>query len=368
MNRRDLLVGATVGAAATTLTGRSAEAALAPPKFDAAEVESALGRLDQRMASFQALDLLPPIANGEPTSAELGRSSELTRAALRTIYFTGALMELEEHQRYHPGVQLRIKRMAREMDASVGGMTDLLESLTPEDHRRLQATLKSDPGLGMRIGERLHKVATDDGFGFQRRVDLRLAFKDLSDRMRAQNPALLMDPYVKKSRRIQANPGTPEDQQRMVMAKIGEEAFWAFQERSVGYVGAWDRAYAARPREYLAGVAQVYPDDGGGVGESDGTIVEDEWAKSEGRVEDPLEKPMTILKGGLGAMGIGVGTMAAGGLFYLLGAATGAATGGAGAIFLVPAVILGITVGPIIVAIGLLATLVGAVYLLGASL
>ena len=172
----------------------AAAATQASIKHDPAELETLLKKVDSRMAFFNDLDLSPR-APQNPQEDELFRSRiKLSRAALRSLYFTGIFMELEEHQRLHPGVQERMRRLQPEMDDAVLGMTELLESLTPDDFRALQKELKRDPDAGMRIGEKLQAVAAEDGMGFKRRVDLRLALDDFMRRLRAQNPALVLDP------------------------------------------------------------------------------------------------------------------------------------------------------------------------------
>src|SRR5947207_13519322 len=133
MKRRDLLVGS---AAAVGAPSAVAEAATkASLKHDPTEVEALLKKVDSRMAFFHDVDLSPR-APQNPQEEELFQSRiKLGRAALRSLYFTGIFMELEEHQRLHPGVQERMRRLQPEMDDAVLGMAGLLESMTPADFR-----------------------------------------------------------------------------------------------------------------------------------------------------------------------------------------------------------------------------------------
>jgi len=119
---------------------------------DPAEVEAALARIDKRMAYFNQVDLTPRAPANAGEEELFTARAKLARAALRSIYFTGAFMELEEHQRLHPGVQERMRRMQPEMDDAVLGITELLESLTPAEYRALKSELKREPDAGLRIG------------------------------------------------------------------------------------------------------------------------------------------------------------------------------------------------------------------------
>lgn len=333
MKRRDLLLG---GAATLGVTTQ-ASAAMPELSFDPEKVEAALGRIDRRMAAFNELNLAPHAPKNAAEQELFAERMNVSRAALRTLYFTGAFMELDEHDRAHPGVQARMLRLQPEMDQAVDGMASFLESLTPDDHRRLQDQFKKDPLLGMRVGQHLEEVAKEDGFGFGRRADLRLAVDDFSRRMQAQNPALVLDPYVRKTRKIQANPGTLEERERAFRVRTGEEGFWDFQQRTARHVATWDRAYANRPRIDLASLETNYPP----------MEVKD----------DPTASPKRLMKIGGILMGAGLGTAALGGICYLIGTTSTSLSG-----FNVPAVILGVTIGPGLLVAGLVVLIVGGVW------
>jgi len=328
MNRRELLVGG-----ATLGFGTRSLAAGGEARFDPGAVEAALERIDARMAGLAKVDFsrLAPTSSAE---AELqAMQNRVGRAAARTLYFTGAFMELEEHERLHPGVQDRIKRLAPEMDAAVDGVATLLESLTPADHRTLREALRQDPGLAESVGEELQRAAKEDGFGFVRRADLRLAVRDLAARMSVQNPALVIDPPVQKARRIQANPQTDAELERTLAIRAGEKAFWDFQRRSVQAVAQWDRIYAARPSQDLAALDEIYPPP---------------------REPTPEEKAEHTINAGLIVMGIGAGSLLLGGIAYLI--STAGASG-----FGYVAAVLGVTIGPLLLIAGLIVLIVGAV-------
>ncbi len=339
MKRRDLLLGgaASLGVA----TGEAQADTRVEPTFDPALVEAAIARIDKRMASFEGVDFLPRAAANTAEEELFASRNKVSRAAIRTLYFTGAFMELEEHQRLHPGVQARMARMQPEMDEAIGGMANYLEALTPEDHRRIQDELKKDPELSSRIGEQLNQVAKEDGMGFERRFDLRMAVDDVTKRMKAQNPSVLLDPYIQKTRKVQANPGTLEERERAVQVRAGEKAFWDFQQRNLKYVQKWDDVYATRPRIDLA-------------------QLDDTYNEPVDLADDRTKKPAKLLRVGGYLMGAGLGSAALGGIFYLIGAAT--AMSGSSSGFFIPALIFGVTIGPALLIAGLIVLIIGGIW------
>src|SRR4051812_24795452 len=110
MKRRDLLVGSAVGAATLSATASAKSSDPQPPTYDPAVVEAALERIDRRMSMLSQSDF------------GVSDQAKVARAGLRSLYFVGAFMELDEHQRVHPGVQERMRRMQPEMNTAIGGM------------------------------------------------------------------------------------------------------------------------------------------------------------------------------------------------------------------------------------------------------
>lgn len=334
MNRRELLLGS---AAALGVTTDAVAAPAAEPTFDAAAVEAKLDRIDRRMSVFRELDFSPHAAQNADEEELFATRNKVSRAAVRSLYFTGAFMEFPEHERAHPGVQDRMARMQPEMDEAIDGMAGYLESLTPADHKNLQEQFKKDPELGMRIGEKLQSVAAEDGMGWERRVDLRTTVDDFSRRMKTQNPGLVFEPFVMKTRKVQANPGTDAEQERMFAVRAGEQAFWDFQQRSTKFVAAWDMAYSARPRIDLAAIDENYP-------------LLDE------RPEDPARGAKKLLSVGGYLLGAGLASAALGGIFYLISTSSASLSG-----FVWGAIILGGTIGSLLLIGGLVVLIVGGI-------
>jgi hypothetical protein len=333
MRRRDLLTAGATGAAG--LVAGSASAGTSSPELppDPDAMERVIGRIDRRMKSFQEFDL------GLPED-----QATLARAALRTFYMTGVFTDLAERDRVHPGIQLRMRRLAGDADAAIDGLAGLFESMTPDDHRSLQERLQRQPNLAAEVGERFDAIAKEDGFGFFRRVDLRLAIGELGDRMRHQNPAVLIDPYARKVRRIQASLGGPEEMQRALAARIGEQAFWELQERNARHAAAWDAVYSTRPRVYLASIDDAYP--------APAEAPANAPANAPAKAPAGADWPMALVNAGMVTLGVGAVLTGIGWLLL--------SVGGGGALS-TPGLILGVTVGPIVVGVGLLILISGGI-------
>ncbi len=339
MKRRDFIFG---GAASVGLVAGESEAATpATLNFDPAALEATLNKIDERMGSFREMDFAPREATNTAEQELFASRTRVTRAAIRTLYFTGQFMELKEHERLHPGVQARMARMQPEMDEAVDGMATFLEALTPADHKKVQDDLKADPELSGRIGDLLQQVAKEDGMSFSRRFDMRVAIDDFTRRMQTQNPAIVIDPYVQKTRKVQANAGTLEERERALQVRAGEKAFWEFQQRSKAHVNAWDEVYEARPRIDLAQLERMYPED------------------AMERV-DRTAKPSKLMRIGGYLMGAGFGSAALGGIFYLIAAANATSASASG--FFIPALIFGVTIGPGLLLAGLIVLIIGGIW------
>ena len=118
---------------------------------------------------------------------------------------------------------------------------------------------------------------------------------------------------------------------------MGEKAFWDVQQRVHRDLASWDAVYANRPRFDLAAIETYPPAE---------------------EPEDPLNGPRKVIKIGAIILGVGLGTEALGLIFFL---ASGGTTAGASGTFYSLFLVLGVTVGPILLVGGLLTLIVGAI-------
>jgi hypothetical protein len=359
LERRDVLklaagaclVGAGEGCAPGTERAPLSAADIAS-QLDPAAADALLAKIDARLAALGGAELpddvlpLSRLPRGPEFDAELESTRALVRKSIRSLYMTGRFLDMPDEMRVHPGVQARMWDMQPEMDDAVLGMTARLERMTGDDHRRVQAYLRKDDRFGERLAKVLEGTAVEDGLSFKRSFGVRSTALQLTQRMAAQSPALVTEPIVSKVRRIEAHPRSDAEQLRRLGARVGEEAFWAHQERLALLHQGWKvRLAAAGALESATAVANAGP---GGSGTQTAASSGSQQASS---TSSPGSNTM-----GTGAvtMGFGAGSVTLGLIFYGLYAATSASG------FLIPALVLGVTIGPILLLVGLIILIVGA--------
>jgi hypothetical protein len=330
-----------------TGAGRATAAESPPPPLpDQSVIDQVVNGLDRRLAWIDRQQLpahLTPYRDQPVTpedQARIDAHTRLFRQSVRTLYVTGRFMDLPDEIKTHPAVQSRVAAAQPEMDDAVRGMTDLLESLRPEDHRAIQATLRSRRDLGEELAQILDNPAKEDGIPFARRMSVRQTALRLADRMTTQSPALTIDPYVRRVRKIEARPPADGESARRFAARMGEEAFWQHQQRLGELSARWQRQLAqAAPTPY-PGPPPPAPAT---------------------RAPAPVAVPATPSSGtkvlttggyimGFGAASVGVGLLLAG-----IGSAASTHA------LAMPALIFGVTVGPILLVVGLLVVIVGGI-------
>jgi hypothetical protein len=249
MDRRDFLKStAAAGIAGTALvTPDRARAALPPPASSPADLDRFLSRFDR---GLQAIDrggllagLLPPGVRLDGPRAREGEA--LFRRSLRTLYATGSFLELAPADQLHPGVQSRLRGLLPEIDGTVEAHQRLLAGLRPEDHAMLQRHLQGDPGLPLRLAEVLDDAAIANDLAPSKRGRLRLAATEMGTRLRTQPPSLFIGEYLEKARRMQEREADAGATERVLMARLGEEGFWEYRSWAEREALAWRERLAA---------------------------------------------------------------------------------------------------------------------------
>lgn len=353
MDRRAFLkggAGALVGASALQAgCATLPKVGLSPQgEFDrpaAHHVEAMLERLDQRMAELQAVSVqLPASAPEEEREAALRRDA-LTRRVMRTLYFAGAIQGLSEAELFHPGVQARIARMRYEIASTLEDTVGHLDQLPPREREQIRQVLSRQPDLGENIGMAVHGVAREDGFRLAERMDVRYAFNDLSQRLRTQNPSLVIDRQVATAR--SATERARHFTGDALKARLGADEYDRLHARAAGLSAAWARHYGPSSRPDELRLASVYRQAANvKAGEEDEDDDDEEYeTPPKPPHEDALSAASWLL--GIGAIVEGVGLV----LFFGVGGQFGVTVGG----------VMCLVIGPTLLALGLLALIVAGV-------
>ncbi len=366
LQRRDILKLAASAVAVGVESGCATTKPAAPPnvadvaaRLDPAAADAMLANLDRRLAWIDEAslpdDVLPlsRIPRGPAFGDQLAADGALIRKSIRSLYLTGRFLDMPDEMKVHPGVQSRVKAMQPEMDDAVLGMTSRLERMTADDHKRLQTYLQKDGLFGERLAGVIERPAKEDGLSFERTFGVRSSILDLTKRMAAQSPSLVTDPLVSKVRRIEASPRSDAEEARRMAAKVGEEAFWAHQERLAVLHNAW----AMR-----LGTARAIAQTGDAVGSPDPAARASDAvagpAPSASAAPPPQPKSttgVTTMKAGGIIMGFGAGSVVLG--LILAGINGGFTLSSLGLL----ALVFGVTVGPVLLAVGLIVVLVGLI-------
>lgn len=304
MERRDFLaLSAVAGSAAVLWPPRlEADPGQLPPDVSAAEMDRLLAHLDLTTArSRQARFLepfLPPRQAPVPDeeAARVRRREELLGQTLRSLLMVGTFHDLPERGRVHPGMQARMWAAADEIDDTVRRMTDLLGGMSPAERLDLSRMFREEPDLPMRLMEILDAQAAHAGISARRRVQLRRMTAHLSWRLRHQGATAVIDEYVGEVRQALAREGLGEVVQRRMMAKLGERAFWAQQDRLAALALSWDQAgdpYA--PGGAFSGLPASTP---------------------AGRPPQAPTPGRRLVRAGLITLGVGLGAGALGGILF----------------------------------------------------
>lgn len=314
MDRRNFLKRTT--AAGLLLTAASCAPTLRalPEAPSPDDMQDYLARMDRGLRAIGKLPIAGGIAGHAKPVATVNEAragqEQLMRDALASLYVVGSFHDVGDEGRMHPGMQDRIRAALPTMDRAVLGATTLLEAMDDKQLAKVQQVLRERPEIVDDLGARIDAFGANSGISVERRLDLRTTLEDLSGRMRTQNPALIVSEYTKKVRRVQSQSGIHAESERHLVARMGRDAFWRHQQDLDKMHLAW--------RERL----HMGPPDG-----------------NAGNT--------TLTTGGV-LMGVGASIEIVG----LICLAAGSEGGW---------LLLGVTIGPIVLAIGLIVLVVGLV-------
>jgi len=339
--------------------------------------EAAIARIDARMASFAQIDFDIPKDVPHHVREALATKAELARKTFRALYLAGAFQQLDEPLQYHPGVQERVRRMQGEMDATVHHVTEHLASLSPSERKQIQQQLAAHPELGPSLSEHIQDATKEDGFRLGSRAQLRYAFSDLERRMRTQSASAVIDRSVERSRAARARPDRMGES--FWAAQVGETAFRDLKQRAFAHAARWEHVYATRPRVDLARLNEVYPDDGGGAGVPSREDFEGERTK---KAPAPVQAPapashdseQTLAQeqnpgsnGGRSVLAVGGAMLGIGAIIEVGGLLLYFGVGSANSALMFLGGLMCIYIGPLLLAAGLLVSLIGFIATLASS-
>ena len=362
MKRRDFLVGG-MGALAAGVTGCAGIGqVIAPnwPNITPLQMNRFLTSLDGSMNQVtenpEGGRFLSEF-RGQPPSE---KNAQFFRQGMRSLLLVGNFGDLSVAGQVHPGVQKRLQYSAPEIDAAVSGATDQIKSLSPTERADMQSALREDSTLGDRVLEVINLEASAVGASNRRLMQLHVMGKHIIERLKHSSDMFISE-YVRKCEKLTAVPGSVAEAQRFMAARMGKTAFKTRLKEAENAAQYWQRQHI---EDIPIGYQLVAQENTNSNGRSDNPHQEEPKPQELSKKEDIITQSRTDVSGywyrvgarmfGIGAVMTGVGWM-----LIAIGGSSDAPVdpdnviGGVG-------MILGITVGPIVLFISLIPLLIGA--------
>ena len=354
MKRRDFLIGG-VGALAAGVTGcANISQLIAPnwPNVTPAQMNRFLIGLDGAMNSItenpEGGRFLSEF-QGQPPSE---KDARLFRQGMRSLLLAGNFGDLSVAGQVHPGMQERLQYSAPEMEAAVSGTVNQMKSLSPTARADIQLALREDPTLGDRALETIDLEAAAVGASNRRRKQLHVMGKHIIGRLK-HSPDMFINEYVTKCEKLTSQPGSVAEMQRFMAARMGQTAFRTRVQEAENAAQYWKRL---DPEDIPIGyqlVTQEVADNGS---------LSDDTEQGETQPQQPPKREISDgwYRTGGKMLGIGAITTGVGWVLIAIGGSTDdpiAPDNGLGVIGMV----LGVTVGPIMLYLGLWTLIIGGI-------
>jgi hypothetical protein len=319
-----------------------------------------LTKLDGQLASMDGADFVHRFIRDqvktEPTPkqrAKLQDSDAMFRRMLRTLLITQGFRDEPAETQFDPAVQARMFDHMDEVGSTVFEVSDMIGSLSAEHRVKLKNTLKAKPDLPMAIAEAIDAQASRAGVSGKRRLQLRQMMMTATFRLRHGDPNTLIDEYVAKVERVRVS-GSADAKALDLAQKMGERAFWKYQQHLAQDSGRQPPATPATPAPLPPGADPAAVDAGLRPPPPPPPPL-----APPGSIAPAPMRPLPPVKEKHEGARPGTGAMHAAG--YMMG--IGVVTFGISAALVdsSDAFLIGLTVGALLFAIGLITLIVGAI-------
>jgi len=235
MERRDFLkMGGAVGVGASAAAGAGCVPGLLGGKqLSTSEINELVGRMDDGLERASRYDMLDDFARRSGEDKPSGSEDEraMCSKSLRALYATAMFRSLPIDAQVHPAIQQRMLGEMPAIDEAVFGMTDFMAAMPQERREGIRKRLKRDPDAAERISQGIDLGAGKLQLASTRRFQMRSMFKQAAWRLQTQSTTTVIDEYVRKVEKVQAQLGTQTAMQRRVASQLGDEAYWRYQDR-----------------------------------------------------------------------------------------------------------------------------------------
>jgi hypothetical protein len=307
------------------------------------------------MAKSEFVDgFVARLAKNQPLSAErrakIEANEALFRRSLSSLFLTQTFRDLPVEAQRHPRLQALMHERLPEVDQTVFDVTDMLETLDPEQRQALRRELASRPDLPLQLSEAIDERAAAAGVSSNRRRQLRSMLTQASFRLRHAAPDTLIDEYTAKVRRATAPGGAAQAMALHAAARATEDLFFSAQ---VAGAAAPAGSGAVAASAAVAPAATSSPAPRSPASARPASAARRRRTGTGAGRPAPASEPSATVQPGEGTMITGAWLLGIGVVTFGVSAAIVSAGG--------TALLVGATIGALLFAIGLIVLLVGAI-------
>jgi len=287
-----------------------------------AEMDHFLTKMDKAIDQISKTTghYLIPKMNFQPSNRDLLSF----QSGMRSLLLVGNFSDLSLRGQVHPGMQKRLFYSAPEINSSLSELTIRIKSMSLEDRSEIQKALIEEPDLGDRILESLDLEARAVGIPIRRRKQMNRIGNRIIKRLK-HSPDMLINEYIAKYDKLTTLDKTDFDYEHLLKKQIGEEEYNKRYNQAEFEAIEWQKQNLIDQPVGYKSLKVIQRDD-----------------------DLPEEKEQNYYRKGLMTLGVGAIVTAAG---WILIAITGGVAG----------LIMGVTLGPLIILIALIMLLVKAI-------
>ena len=193
-----------------------------------AMLDQQLGKVAQPGLLQRLIGVDPDRARSPEVAAKLAEKDALFRRMLGTLLVTQGFRELPVETQLEPAVQARMWSHLDDIGSTVFEVGDALAALDEPVRANVRKTLGKQPDLPMQLGELIDARAASSGISSARRMQLRQMMSQSAFRLRHGDPGSIIDEYVDKVERVRES-GEAHGDALHLAKQLGERSFWRYQ-------------------------------------------------------------------------------------------------------------------------------------------
>jgi hypothetical protein len=225
MKRREFLkTGLLFGAVAGTTVNSALGEIIIPTEENLlhSDMEKFIREMDIRMEriSHSGGAHLNRLISASPEEKE----QQYFRSSMRSLLLVGSFGALPIRGQVHPWMQKRMMYSDSEVDYSVNTSYSILRDMSEQSFEDIRKALADEPDLGSRILDTLDREAQDIGVASARRRQMKIMGRRVIRRMQ-HSPGMLVQEYVKKYEKLLQSSHSEETLDKLFKMQMEESEY-----------------------------------------------------------------------------------------------------------------------------------------------